>query len=416
MVKGFACPECGAEVAPEGLSPGRQVRCPDCLTWVEVPFIPRQLAHPRRGRRREGWRAWIPAGLLLVAVVVAVLIGVRIWTGSRAQQRKAIDARIEAAEALEKQKEYGPALAEAEAALEMVRHHGVAPSGGHDDLRKLRAGLARLAAGAQIDSLAGPGADPDESLDAGLSLLARLAADPDLAPLKEDAWEPFAKVRDRWAEAHVEEGNRALDSGRLGEVLAIGERMMAKVATFPSGAEGDEPDQIQALVGRAIARSGVVIAPIQGRFLQGSAAAYDATLRPLLEGHFRRLGYLLPTASSPFRPLWETLAPYRMTVAIDERQAARYLQTPHRTSEIEANLTLTLGGSTAWSEGLTVRTRVPSPMLGAADVRRLSLSTKPDLEIERRLYDDAHAFLNEQIALRLRNLPAPGPTPPAAKP
>jgi hypothetical protein len=403
MVRGFACPECGAEVSPQGLSPGRQVCCPNCLTWVEVPFIPRQVARKRPGP--QGWQARFTAGLIVLAIVAAVvaLAGVGIWKGRQAQLRRGVDDRVAASEALEKQGRLGLALKKVDEALVVARDHSITPSAGIDALRVRRDGLARRLVDAQLDALLDDGSD--SSLADALDLLARVDRDPALESLKNEVRERFGRIRDRWAEVHLAQARAALDAGRFGEVLALGEAMTMRVAAFPPGTAADVPEEIRSLAGRVIGRAGVVILPIQGRFLLGSAASYDTALRPLVADSLRRSGYLAPPASSPFLPLWGTLAPYRLTVTIEERQTTPYLQTPHRSSEIETSLTLSRGGSPVWSERLTVRTRVPLPMASSVDLRRFSVRTKRDPEIERRLYDDARAVLVEKLVQRLQGLP-----------
>ena len=70
----FACPECGTELAPEGLTPGREVQCAECSTWVEVPYLPR-VAPPKRAqgrRKRPAWE-WKLLRFAIAFAVVAVL-------------------------------------------------------------------------------------------------------------------------------------------------------------------------------------------------------------------------------------------------------------------------------------------------------------------------------------------------------
>ncbi|HEX8203879.1 MAG TPA: hypothetical protein VF590_25615 [Isosphaeraceae bacterium] len=364
MVRGFACPECGAEVAPKGLSPGRQVRCPDCSTWVEVPFIPRQGGTSRRSKRlRRKDQVLIGLGWTLGVLVAlaALVLGIRNW--HRTQVRHA---------------------SEEQAAL-------------------------RRRVEDQLKALEAEPSEPD--LDTALGLLARVGGDPSLSSLKGRARQQFDRARDRWAAAELAAADAALADGRRAEVLALGEGMARRIATFPPGSGDHVAGEIRDRIGAVARQIGAVVEPARGRFLFGSPSAYDKDLRRLAEAALRRRGYLVPAASSPVRALWDEQAAYRMAVTIAERQAARYLDTPHRTCEIEAHLSLGHRGSPTWSDRLTARTRVPLSMLSPAEIRRLNLGTRADSAIERRLYEDALAFLLGQIELRLRNVPSPAVAP-----
>src|SRR4051812_21995503 len=117
----FACPECGNSLKLKGLTPGRQVRCAWCRTWVEVPFLPRVVPGGRSSRVRKGkpkWAGWAWAGLGLAAFLLLVAGASRmVRTQSRQVHVEAFDRLSDAATADERQGLYGPALASIEAAL-----------------------------------------------------------------------------------------------------------------------------------------------------------------------------------------------------------------------------------------------------------------------------------------------------------
>src|SRR3954468_18710687 len=73
MVGTFACPECGSAVLPRGHSPGRRVRCRECGTLVEVPFLPRASGRRRSRKRVRGW-VWAGGGIAVAVLMVVVAV------------------------------------------------------------------------------------------------------------------------------------------------------------------------------------------------------------------------------------------------------------------------------------------------------------------------------------------------------
>src|SRR5262245_11045942 len=117
----FACPECGYELELSGTSPGRQIRCGWCETWVEVPFIPRAAVTSRwrsSRSRRPPWLPWAWGGIGLFALVVVLLVSIH--TVNKLGRRKAetsVLAQIAQADALSKIGQFNQAREEYEAAL-----------------------------------------------------------------------------------------------------------------------------------------------------------------------------------------------------------------------------------------------------------------------------------------------------------
>src|SRR4051794_38328163 len=101
MTGSFACPECGDEVEVHGATPGREVQCARCATWVEVPYLPRRgvWTRPRFRRRRPPWMiraAW--AAVAVLAVIVAVVAGTTVAASrGRAARDATVDGLVAAA-------------------------------------------------------------------------------------------------------------------------------------------------------------------------------------------------------------------------------------------------------------------------------------------------------------------------------
>jgi hypothetical protein len=88
-----------------------------------------------------------------------------------------------------------------------------------------------------------------------------------------------------------------------------------------------------------------------------------------------------------------------------------YLKTPHRACELTAKLALTHRGSPWWSATVLGQTRMPLPGLTAAESGRYRAATAPLREAEDRFFRDALQTATAALPARLRNLPAPAPSP-----
>ncbi|MDE2508369.1 MAG: hypothetical protein KGM43_14240, partial [Planctomycetota bacterium] len=68
----FACPECGHMVTISEQATGRQVTCPWCESFVEVPYFPRLSGRGGRagGRRGGRLREWSRATLLICGALL----------------------------------------------------------------------------------------------------------------------------------------------------------------------------------------------------------------------------------------------------------------------------------------------------------------------------------------------------------
>ena len=174
----FACPECGQELGVEGVSPGREVQCEACSTWVEVPFLPRNLA--MRRTRRPGRSPWASTGLrAAVGFVVVALLGLvasRVIGGRvRSDRERVLAELVASAERAESSSQYDVALREVEAALAHARTFEREGSGrlgelaGRRDRTSLLEAKARLAA---VDAL-----DPDHAVGESLTLAKRAGCD-----------------------------------------------------------------------------------------------------------------------------------------------------------------------------------------------------------------------------------------------
>ncbi len=121
----FACPECGQELELEGFTPGRQIQCEVCSTWVEVPYFPRATEWKRgvRFRERPPWEAKLLRGAIVFAVVVLLgltasrMIGGRVRSG----KERVLAELIASADQAVAERRYDVALREIEGAVAQAR-------------------------------------------------------------------------------------------------------------------------------------------------------------------------------------------------------------------------------------------------------------------------------------------------------
>jgi hypothetical protein len=404
MAGTFACPECGSDVSPGGLSPGRQVRCAECQTLIEVPFLPRAAAGRgvRRTRTSFSARAWAWRAGAAVAVLIAVAVVGRLARSQRrATHAEDIEALVASSQEAERSGRPDRALADIEAALKLARDGDLAGEDRLEELGRRRDELSRREAEARLDAL--PGLECAEAIGEGLTLWKRAEADPALGPLKDRLRSELARL----ASAQLEEARRRRDAGQPGAALAACERTVAATASLPLDVGGQARDDAWALAGELVAAHGVAIDPIRGQFLRGSPRSYAAELDPLLADALRRKGYLVRPDASPFRALWDDRAPYHLSVEVVESQNLPYYDTPQRAGRVEAHLRLMQKDWPTWEVRVAGRSRPSLAGMNTAGMGRRVMSSPHDPQIERRLLDDAHAALLEQLPLKIVDLPAP---------
>lgn len=404
----FACPECGNALELTGLAPGRQVRCDWCRTFVEVPFFPRAGRGDRRrhARRRERWVYWAWGALAVGALVlIAAGAGRVVRARSRQVHERAMARLCDQAREDERGGRYGPSLAAIEAA--MIEAGRVAPGDDAriDELRRWRDRVGRREFEARLAGLAALA--PEQAVGSCLTLRARLRDNPGLARYEEVVADRLDRSRERWVEADLSAARRALDGGRPAVVLDLCERLVETANTLPHEPRRRTRTEADSLVGRVVARGGLILGPIRGQFTLGTDASYAAALHPRLVDALRQHGYLPRPASSFWGPLWDEQAPYSLRIEVAESFAGLYQESQHRTSAIKVGLSLDRRGrgEPAWEGVVTASTRESLPNLGAYRASRLAVSDRRSPAVEHLLYEDARGIVADRLALKLRTIP-----------
>jgi hypothetical protein len=198
-----------------------------------------------------------------------------------------------------------------------------------------------------------------------------------------------------------------LNDGRASEALLRLEEALATSNELSGTDRATYKQRIDEVANRLVATHGLLLSPTRGEFTLGSPAGYDAALLPILLDAAKGRSLAPKPAKSPFLPLWDRLAPYRVEIEVTESYTALYLQSKSRISTIQGKVKLSRGGEVYWQADLTGRTRVPVAGLPAYIASRLAVSDKVDLEAERRLYDDAFESFREQFGTKVRGLRPP---------
>lgn len=400
MVGAFACPECGSEVASRGATAGRTVRCRDCGTLVEIPFLARSMEFRARPRRSVGWM-WAGAGVAaaLVMVTVAVLIARGRGLANREREVAQAVSESESAEAVGR---FDEALALGEKALTLAKSLGPATRA------PLKARRDRLALRDLEARLAAADATPDPVV-ALRSLLARLDADPALEPARDGAHAALKRALGRRAETDLSQAAAALASGHPEIALSLCERVADTAHELGYRDSGGTREAARNLARQAIGRLGATFAPVKGEFLPnlGTPRLHAQALQPLLAGALKAKGYLPRPESSAFLDDWDESAPYRVTIEVTERNDGAFFQTPLHTTRIDAHVVLSKAATTLWEVRPKGATRVPPPSMSSFEMSHLSLAKERDPAVEKRLYDDARAVLSDSLAKMLGTLPRP---------
>ena len=414
MGETFACPECGTELHLKGLTPGRQVRCGWCDTSVEVPYLPRAArrgAHGAWGSRP----AWVPWAWALLAVMGVVIVG----AGSRRTIRAREQARVEhaladlttAAEEAERAGQFDQARASFDEALGVAGQLRRDREARLDTLRKRRDEVTRRWARGQLDAAATLDATrPSQAVALSLSVLTRAKQDHALDDLGAEVRERLDGSRLRWVEQDLAAARRAVDADKFVQALDICERLEETASNLAAAVRQPFQKQADALVSEIISRRGVVLEPTIGSFTFGTTQSYDQALHPMLSDHLRQHGYVVKPAGSSWQALWDSRAPYRVTVTLVEAQGSHYLQSKNRLSVLSFRAKMTRDGRAIWEEGpTTARTQVPVPSLPAYLASRVAVGNQRSEAFERILYENARAALLARFGAALRNIPETTP-------
>lgn len=407
----FACPECGSEVAPRGFSPGRQVRCPDCRTLVEVPYIPRAVQRRRQYHQKASWSlprvAAIGGGAVLLTLVVALVVA-GLWKKAQREQRKRqeteIATHLESAQRTARPADATPGALEAaiigyDQAIALAHsHHIVLPP----NVPRERDALVVRRAAARLDSVA---SQPTIWLATLHDLKRSVLEEPALRALDERIDREIAAAARRVTQEHLERARQCAP----GEALAAARVAFDAAADLPTAEARTVREAAETIAREVAGRVGVVVEPIAGYFRIGSERAY-LDLLGRLETALARRGYVAAPASQGWEAVWGKAARYRLAVKIQER-ALPYAQSALSASRIDVDLDLSRGAEVAWRAHASGQTRVPPTRMSAYEAGRLATATKHSPEAERRLYQDAKDHLLERLEGMLNGMPAPAAAP-----
>ena len=403
----FACPECGQKLAVEGLSPGREVQCEECLTWVEVPFLPRATA-PKRGRRtssRSPWASKTLQGAIVFATVVLMgLMATRMIGGRvRSDKERVLAVLVASADQAESSRRYDVALREIEGALVHARSF---EREGSQRLLELATRRDRISLSEAKTRLAGAEAlDPEAAVGEALTLAAKAKEDHALAPLAGAIEDRLAESRMRQAESDLGLARRAFEAGRDAEVFSLADRLYARAKDLPDADARRYGDEAEAMIGVVVGRSGVKIPPVAGRFVAGSAEGFSLSLDRFRAEALKARGFLLQPRRSTWASLWVEKAPFVQTVEIAESQDGLYLQSKNRTTLIDGTFELLHKDQVVWKSRVVARTRSPLPDLPAYLAGHLATASKRNPEVEQRLHADALTQFAELAVRNLRGIP-----------
>ena len=405
----FACPECGRKLDVEGDSPGREVQCEECLTWVEVPFLPRNPAW-KRARPSTRRSPWLESKILRAAIVfasVALLgLGATRMIGGRVRwdKEQVLAELLASADEAEASKRFDVAFREIEGALAHARTIDSKDSARLVELKGRRDRISLREAGERLDAV--DALDPDHAVGESLTIAERARHDPALEPLAGTIEARLDGSRRRQAEADLQVARRAFESGKDAEAFAAAERLHDRAEQLPDSLRKSLQDDARAILEAAVEHSGVTLPPVTGRFVVGSAEAYTATLERHRVEALKARGYLPQPRKSPWAPLWLEKAPFQLNVQIVESREEYYLQSKNRITQVDGNFELIHDGQVAWQTRMVARTRMPLPDLPAYLAGHLATAGKRDPETERLLHDDALAQFVDQAARNLRGLPS----------
>jgi hypothetical protein len=404
----FACPECGRKLYLEGDSPGREVQCEDCLTWIEVPFLPRNSGW-KRGRQSTQWSLWLESKILRGAIVFAFvallgLVATKMIGGRvRSDKEQVLGELLASTDEAEALKRFDVALREIEGALaqassiDRIGSARLVELKSRRDRISLQEAEARLA---EVDAL-----DPDRAVGESLTIAERARHDPALDPLAGTIEARLDESRRRQAEADLQIARRALESGKDAEAFAAAERLHDRAEQLADPVRKPYQDEAQAILETAVEHAGVALSPVTGRFSVGSAEAYAEALERYRVESLKARGYLPQPRKSRWAMLWAEKAPYQATVQIVESREEFYLQSKNRITQVDGTFELIRGGHVLWKTRVFTRTRMPLPDLPAYLAGHLATANKRDPETERRLHDDALTQFVEMTARNLRGLP-----------
>jgi hypothetical protein len=397
----FACPECGEGVEVSGVTSGRQVRCPRCETLVEVPYFRRHRSPKRMSRKvRRLWLAGtVLAGAILLTMFSASLIGSKL----RGDSRREFDALVAQGKHAESVGDYGDALRNAIAALDLAKHRqGVE---GVDRIRIWRDELSRREVAQRLDGL--EALDSETALGEALILAERVHADDALSAQRDEVTAAVSHERVRDAKRRMSAAEAAFQASRYAEALDHCMRTLALPGiTTDQSATAIRAEATELI--RSIAhQAGVRIEPVQGTFRLGTASDYrNEVVTPIIKV-LRGKGYVIPSDPESLGTNWNGQTGYRLSVSIAESQDDHYLQSANRVTRIGVKVDLYHGEERCWYTSATGNTRVPPRNMSAFEAGHVAASQTANPQAERRLFEDAVEALMERLGGMLGNVPGP---------
>lgn len=406
MSSEFACPECGRPVALSGLATGRRLRCDDCGTMIEVPYLPRAAKTPRRTAPLVPPVVLVLAGL--VTLLSLAIIGVKqAWrAGVHASATAEMAALRSRAEDAWRADQFDDAVQAFDAAL--ARRD--LPWGPEvlQSFQDRRTTAAHRLVDQELERLDLLG--PDDRLRDGLALDARIEADPSLEAYRDPVRAVVCRAVEQRFERDLTAADQAFEAGQVGPSMALADGLQKLAGRLPYWARnpGPAPDRLVDLMRRIAARQGAVVEPIQGSYRLGSAEAYDKALRPVLLDGLRAKGYATEPADPELASVWGQSAPNRLVVEVVEREGGRYLQSANPIALLEVRLVFQRPGKVEWKQTIQAQTDVPLPRLPAFEASHLAIVKTPSPEIQRRFHDNAFQALIGRVGKVAAAVPSPG--------
>ncbi len=407
MDEAFACPDCGTTVEIKGLAPGRQVRCGFCHRLLEVPYLPRaaESGWKRRRFERPWWVRWAWSVLGLLGALVVVIATARFLDRqSHIALDRSIQRLIASSHDKEKAGAWDPAVVELDSAINLC----ALDSGKHKELlgqlRTRRQALARRGA---LDVLERLRQNENRPFPLGdwLNLQARVATDPDLAPLRDEVAAKLETQLKHCVEADLVAARNAAELGNAVTAFDHCETMAPLVERLPEPVRGRLRGEASTIVTALVDRHGVLVEPLRGHFLTDSLARYNAQMIPTLIKSLKAKGYLPQPDASPWSDRWSR-APYRLSLEVNELREGNYMASENRLTRIDTHLKLIKNGVEIWNTTPTARTKVPLPNLPGYFSARVALSPARIEEFERLLYDNARGQIDDKLSFALSHMPA----------
>jgi hypothetical protein len=344
---------------------------------------------------------------LSLAVALA-LAGRAVRSYWRSAEAHGLARLVESSAQSEREGRLGDALAELEAAVALAGHcppppHELEGLRQHRDdlaLREARACLAALEPGGPA-----PPVEPGRAVGEALTLLARASKDEALAGLEPAILGALERLRQRWAEADSAAARKAFVDGRHGAAMELCERQYRTAGELPTPLRCRLQEEATDLARRLIGQYGTVVEPVRGQFTLGSAASYDAQIRPHLVEALLKRGYLPRRSRGSWDDLWDSAAPFRVSFEVVENQHDVYLESRNLMSRLQGRVRVTRGGAEFWRDSPIAQTEVPLPGVSAYLAAQVAAGLHRNPDCERLLYENARTNFMERFGMTLRNIP-----------